>query len=90
MIYIVVKHIEGDHIREIFRSQNFEEASQYLINDFKEYCKLHDIEYMERNFDDPDAEIDNPYDYDGVYEKNSADAFDDFVGISCFWDVIDV
>lgn len=90
MTYIVVKHIEGDYIREIFHSQNFEEAAEYLINDFKEYCKVHNIEYVERNFTNSDAETDNPYDYDGVYEKNWADAYDDCTGMSCVWGVIDV
>lgn len=69
MIYIVVKHIEGDHIREIFRSTDFEEASQYLINDFKEYCKLCNIGYMERDFENPDAEIDSPYIMMGSMKK---------------------
>lgn len=90
MIYVVVKHKEGNNIENIFQSHKIEKCSDFLVKDFKNYCRKNDIDYMERDLDHPELETKDPTFLDAVYEKYSAYAYNEKTMFNCFWNIIEV
>lgn len=90
MIYVVVKHEEGNNIKNLFQSFDLEECSKFLISDFKRYCKEKYIDYMERDLDHPELESKDPSVFDAIYEKYDAVAYNELTMCNCYWDIIEV
>lgn len=90
MLYVVMRYEDGGNIKNIFQSYDSTACSEFLINDFKKYCKEKDIDYMVRDLEHPELETKDPTVFDAMYEKHEAFAYNERTMCKCIWDIVEI